>query len=134
MTGFRSRVPGDRGGRVQGVRIRWILYRGPGKVQFDPDSSPAVYGKPITSETKVSFSAPGNYRIRAIAIDGALFSTYDVDVKVIGPSRARTDARSIGVHFVGGGGILNSVGGGETASCRHSAGHAADNPCSHGGT
>src|SRR6266566_4082103 len=56
--------------------------RGPGKVQCDPDLSPAVYGKPLTSETKVSFSAPGNYRVRAIATDGAMFSTYDVDVKV----------------------------------------------------
>jgi hypothetical protein len=74
--------PGDRGGKVQGVQIRWILYRGPGKVQFDPDLSPAVYGKPLTSETRVTFSAPGNYRLRAIATDGALFSTYDVDVKV----------------------------------------------------
>ena len=73
---------GDRGGRVQGVVIHWIHYRGPGKVQFDPDSSPTVYGKPVTSETKVSFSAPGNYRIRAVAIDGALFSSYDIDVKV----------------------------------------------------
>ena len=74
--------PGDRGGRVQGVQIRWILYRGPAPVQFDPDVSPAVYGKPLTSETKVVFSMPGNYRIRAIATDGAMFSTYDVDVKV----------------------------------------------------
>ena len=74
--------PGDRGGRVQGVLIRWIHYRGPGKVQFDPDLSPAVYGKPLTSETKVSFSTPGTYRIRAIATDGAAFSTFDVDVKV----------------------------------------------------
>ena len=64
------------------MRIRWILYRGPGKVQFDPDLSPYVYGKPLTSETQVSFSVPGDYRIRAIATDGALFSTYDVDVKV----------------------------------------------------
>ena len=74
--------PGDRGGKVEGLQIRWILYRGPGKVQFDPDLSPAVYGKPLTSETKASFSAPGNYRIRAIATDGALFSTFDVDVTV----------------------------------------------------
>jgi hypothetical protein len=74
--------PGDRGGKVEGVRIRWILYRGPGKVEFDPDLSPAVYGKPLTSETRVTFSAPGNYRIRAIATDGALFSTYDIDVTV----------------------------------------------------
>jgi hypothetical protein len=74
--------PGDRGGRVQGVLIRWIHYRGPGKVHFDPDVSPAVYGKPLTSETKVSFSMPGMYRIRAIATDGAAFTTFDVDVKV----------------------------------------------------
>ena len=74
--------PGDRGGKVEGVQVRWILYRGPGKAQFDPDLSPAVYGKPLTSETKVSFSSPGNYKIRAIATDGAMFSTYDVDVKV----------------------------------------------------
>jgi hypothetical protein len=84
--------PGDRGGKVEGVQIRWILYRGPGKVQFDPDLSPAVYGKPLTSETKVTFSAPGNYRIRAIATDGALFSTYDVDVTV-NPSASAANAR-----------------------------------------
>jgi hypothetical protein len=41
--------PGDRGGKVQGVQIRWILYRGPAPVQLDPDVSPAVYGKPLTS-------------------------------------------------------------------------------------
>jgi hypothetical protein len=75
---------GDRGGRVQGVQIRWIHYRGPGKVQFDPEVSPAVYGKPLNTETKVTFSAPGNYRIRAIATDGAAFSTFDVDVTVNG--------------------------------------------------
>ena len=74
--------PGDRGGRVQGVQVRWIFFRGPGKVQFDPDLSPAVYGKPLISETKVNFGAPGKYRIRAIATDGAMFSTYDVDVTV----------------------------------------------------
>jgi hypothetical protein len=80
--------PGERGSEgqvtagVQGVRVRWILYRGPGQVQFDPDLSPFVYGKPLTSQTKVSFQVPGNYRIRAIASDGALFSTFDVNVKV----------------------------------------------------
>jgi hypothetical protein len=73
---------GGRGRRAQGVQIRWILYRGPAKVQFDPEFSPAVYGKPLTAETKVSFSAPGTYRLRAIATDGWLFTTFDVDVKV----------------------------------------------------
>lgn len=80
--------PGDhladgsiRGG-IQGVRIRWILYRGPGEARFDPPLSPYVYGEPLTSETQVSFTKPGDYRIRAIASDGALWSTYDIDVKV----------------------------------------------------
>ena len=91
--------PGDRGadgsfrGGVQGVRVRWIVYRGPGKVRFDPSLSPYVYGKPLMAETKVSFSVPGNYRIRAIATDGALFSTYDVDVKVAPGTSSETKAR-----------------------------------------
>jgi len=83
---------GERGGKVDGVRVRWIFYRGPGKVQFDPELSAPVYGKPLTSETKVNFSAPGDYRIRVIATDGALFSTYDYDVKV-NPGGATTSAR-----------------------------------------
>ena len=75
------------GRRPAGVQIRWILYRGPAKVQFDSDLSPAVYGKPVTWETKVSFGVPGAYRLRAIATDGWAFSTFDVDVKVNpGPS------------------------------------------------
>src|SRR5438105_3109279 len=77
-TGDRTADGQVRGGR-EGVRVRWILYRGPGKVQFDPDVSPPVYGKPLTAETHVSFTMPGNYRIRVIASDTALFSTYDLD-------------------------------------------------------
>jgi hypothetical protein len=70
-------------GRQQGVRIRWIVYRGSGKVRFDPDiTSQRVYGKPATLETKVTFSVPGAYRLRAIASDGQLTSAYDVDVTV----------------------------------------------------
>lgn len=89
--GIPKPSPGDSSRKgVEGVRIRWILYRGPAKVQFDPDLSPAVYGKPLTSETNVSFSVPGNYRIRAIASDGVLFSTHDVDVKV-------TPSKSVGL-------------------------------------
>lgn len=73
---------GGRGGRAQGLQIRWLLYRGPGSVKFDPEISAAVYGKPNTSQTKVTFAAPGLYRLRALACDGSLFSTYDVDVRV----------------------------------------------------
>ena len=68
--------------RVEGVQIQWILFRGPAKVRFDPELSPAVHGKPLTTETEVSFSVPGDYQIRAIANDGVSFSTYDVNVKV----------------------------------------------------
>ena len=84
---------GNVRGAVEGVRIRWILYRGPGKVQFSPDVSPPVYGKPITAQTKVSFTVPGDYRIRAIASDGALFSTSDVAVKVNPSTSADTKSR-----------------------------------------
>jgi hypothetical protein len=76
-------VPDPSGRAQHGVRIRWIVYRGAGKVRFDPDiMSQRVYGKPATLETRASFAAPGAYRLRAIASDGQSFSTYDVDVTV----------------------------------------------------
>ena len=84
---------GNVTGGIQGVRVRWILYRGPGKVRFDPEVSPPVYGKPLNAETKATFSAPGAYRIRAITSDGALFSTYDVDVQVNPGTSTETKAR-----------------------------------------
>ena len=46
--------------------VRWILYRGPGKVTFEPNTVPAEYGKPVETTTKASFSAPGTYVLRAI--------------------------------------------------------------------
>jgi hypothetical protein len=84
--GIPKPIPDPAGRSRQGLRIRWIVYRGSGTVQFNPEITEPVYGKPIMSETKVSFSAPGKYRLRAIALDGELFSTYDIDVTV-NPSR-----------------------------------------------
>ena len=79
----RPRPLSGAAGRQQGVRIRWIVYRGSGKVRFDPDiMSQRIYGKPATLETKVTFSTPGKYRLRAIASDGQVTSAYDVDVAV----------------------------------------------------
>ena len=76
-------VPDPAGRLQQGVRVRWLLYRGAGKVRIDPDiMGQRLYGKPATLETKVRFAAPGAYRLRAIASDGQAFSTYDVDVTV----------------------------------------------------
>ena len=41
-----------------------------------------MYGKPIDLTTKVSFSAPGTYVLRAIVSDGQLESIHDVTVTV----------------------------------------------------
>ena len=68
--------------RDRGVQIKWIVYRGPGQVKFDPDTSPYIYGKPAMLSSKVSFSAPGTYVLQAIASDGQLSSTHNVTVTV----------------------------------------------------
>lgn len=73
---------GRGGGRPQGLQVRWITYRGPAKAVVEPETSPAVYGQPLSFEASASFSMPGAYRLRAIATDGSLFSTYDVDIQV----------------------------------------------------
>jgi hypothetical protein len=76
-------VPDPEGRLQQGVRLRWIVYRGAGQVHIAPDiMSGRVHGKPATLEAKVRFTAPGAYRLRAIASDGQAFSTRDVDVTV----------------------------------------------------
>jgi hypothetical protein len=64
------------------VRIKWILYRGPGPVEFDPDTSPDAYGTPVTLSSKATFRAPGTYVLRAIASDGQLFAVHEVTVTV----------------------------------------------------
>ena len=74
--------PNTRRRRPEGVRIRWVQYRGPGKVTFDPINAPAVYGKPVDLTTKATFSAPGTYVLRAIVSDGQLESIHEVSVLV----------------------------------------------------
>jgi hypothetical protein len=66
--------------RPRGVQIKWIQYRGPGKVTFEPAASAVIYGQPVDLASKVSFSAPGTYVIRATAFDGQLYTTRDVTV------------------------------------------------------
>ena len=41
-----------------------------------------MYGEPVTLTSKVSFSAPGTYVLRATANDGQLFTSRDVTVTV----------------------------------------------------
>jgi hypothetical protein len=64
------------------VQIKWIQYRGPGKVTFDPDVSAVVYGQPVALTSKVNFGAPGTYVLRATANDGQLFTSRDITVTV----------------------------------------------------
>ncbi len=68
--------------RPRGVQIKWIQYRGPGKVTFDPAASAVVYGEPVKLTSKVTFSAPGTYVLRATANDGQLFTSRDITVMV----------------------------------------------------
>jgi hypothetical protein len=68
--------------RPQGVQIKWIQYRGPGKVTFRPDASAVIHGQPVTLTSKASFSAPGVYVLRVTASDGQLFTSRDVTVTV----------------------------------------------------
>ena len=77
--------------RPSGLRFRWTVYRAPGKVHFDPETIGPFPTAPAKAETKVTFSAPGNYRLRAIASDGQLFSTHDVDVTVLPRATARAE-------------------------------------------
>ena len=76
--------------RPIGVDVKWIQYRGPGKVTFDPAASPVVHGEPIHLTSKASFSAPGTYVLRAIAFDGQLFTTADVTVTVTAETSAQS--------------------------------------------
>ncbi|MGI8990781.1 MAG: hypothetical protein ACR2I2_14545 [Bryobacteraceae bacterium] len=79
-----------------GVRlgVTWVVYRGgPGTVTFAPMRVPvvssgppgsAVASGPLTGKatTKVTFSQPGAYRLRAYADDGVLLTPLDVTVTV----------------------------------------------------
>lgn len=72
-------------GRISGLHVRWIQYRGPGTITFTPDRTPIdAVGK--VSGAKVStlarFSEPGTYVLRAFADDSSLFATADVTVRV----------------------------------------------------
>ena len=60
--------------------VTWVVYRaGPGEVTFEPMHAAVIDGKAVT---KVSFSAPGGYRLRAYADDGVLLTPVDVNVTV----------------------------------------------------
>jgi hypothetical protein len=72
-----------------GVRlgVTWVVYRaGPGEVTFEPMHAAVVEGK---AATKVTFGAPGVYRLRAYADDGVLLTPLDVNVTVQAAARPK---------------------------------------------
>jgi hypothetical protein len=62
--------------------VTWLHYRGPGTVTFEPMRQPIPDGKGDQATTKVSFTEPGNYVLRAYADDGVLTNFVDVTVTV----------------------------------------------------
>jgi hypothetical protein len=88
-------------GKNVGLHLSWFVYRGAGQVAFDPMQikpwedtrtganspwAPIWVAPPMPADgkltTKVTFSEPGTYVLRALADDGALTGSDDVTVTV----------------------------------------------------
>jgi len=88
-------------GKNVGLHVTWFLYRGPGKVTFDPPQikawedtraganspwAPIWLAPPIPADGKqpvtVTFSEPGTYILRCRADDGALLADEELTVVV----------------------------------------------------
>ena len=80
-----------------GLSLTWFVYRGPGEaVAFDPEQKVYPYFLPGPEppppvpadgrlDVRARFSRPGQFVLRAMALDGVLWSTHDVAVTVNGP-------------------------------------------------
>ena len=98
--GIASRFTVDS---ATGLRLSWFVYRGKGKVSFDPTqtkvwedtrdnaNSPWSYGwrtPPVPTDgrwvVRATFSEPGTYVLRCQAHDGGLATTRDLTI-VVGP-------------------------------------------------
>lgn len=83
QTNFGAQINSSGGNRPRGLTLRWLEYRGPAKVTFEPVGPVSITsGQPLT--TTARFAAPGTYVLRAIASDGALSTTTDVTITVSG--------------------------------------------------
>lgn len=88
-------------GKSLGLHLSWFLYRGAGKVAFDPDQvkpwedtraganspwAPMWIAPPLPHDNRfvahATFSAPGTYVLRARADDGALLGDQELTVTV----------------------------------------------------
>ena len=78
--GRRRGGGGGGGGGVRGLRVSWIVWRGPAGVTFEPGSPTAVEnGQAVVTAT---FTTPGEYVLRAEANDNLEQVELDVPVTV----------------------------------------------------
>src|SRR5262249_17538605 len=89
-------------GKALGLHVSWFMYRGPGKVTFDPPQVKAwedtraganspwapLWSAPRLpddgrQEVHVTFDAPGTYVLRCRADDGALVADEEVTITVV---------------------------------------------------
>jgi hypothetical protein len=69
------------GAGPQGLGVAWIVWRGPAQATFEPAFAPAKDGR---TETKATFTKPGEYVLRATANDGGKVTHGTVAVSVTG--------------------------------------------------
>jgi len=65
----------------QGLAVTWTQWRGPGKISFDPITMVVKDGK---ATTRIAFTDPGTYVVRAYADDGIVTTPVDVTINVTG--------------------------------------------------
>jgi hypothetical protein len=65
----------------QGLAVTWTHWRGPGTLKFDPMTMVVKDGK---AATRVVFTEPGTYVVRAYADDGIVTTPADVTINVTG--------------------------------------------------
>ena len=71
---------GGGGGGARGLRVSWIVWRGPAGVSFEPESTVDVEGG--QAAVMATFTTPGDYVLRAEANDNLLRAQQDVTVTV----------------------------------------------------
>jgi hypothetical protein len=80
---------GRRSGPPQGLSVTWIVWRGPARVSFEPETyAPVKDGKALTT---ARFDKPGEYVLRARATDTV--ATVMQDVKITVPGQVTSTPR-----------------------------------------
>jgi len=77
-----AQVNSSNPGRPRGLRVSWMQYRGPEKVLFEPAEAIPIPGGQGTATTTARFTAPGTYKLIAMAADGAMTTRREVTVTV----------------------------------------------------